>query len=176
MSSTIIISLITIGFVMLVLFIITLFLPSAWTIEEQTIIAASPAAVFPYINESRRWRSWSMWNKKQDATIELTYNDIEKGLGAVQQWTSLQASGTLTIVQSNDDESIQYHLDIDKQNFIVYGQILLAPIDQATNVIWTSRSEFNSFNPLRRLQSAALRRMLSYQMKAGLLQLSELVK
>ena len=117
-----------------------------------------------------------MWSKKYDGTIELTYNEIEKGLGAVQQWTSLQASGTLTIVQSNEDESIQYHLDIDKQNFIVYGQILLAPVEEATNVIWTSRSELSSFNPFRRLQSAALRKMLSNQMKAGLSELSELIK
>lgn len=175
MSPTIIILLIIAGFVMLVLFIITLFLPSAWTIEEQVNLQTKADDIFPYINEPRKWKDWSVWSKAHDTTIELTYNDVVKGLGAMKQWTSLQAAGTLTIVQSNEDESIQYHLDIDKQRFIVYGQILLVSLEQKTNVIWTCRSEFNSFNPLLRLQSAALRRMLTHQMKTGLAQLGELV-
>ncbi len=168
MSSTLIILLIVIVFALLVTFIITLMMPAAWTIEERIGVYAGTKDIFPYLNQSKQWRLWSIWSGPANADIKWTYNDIPAGLGATQQWQQLQSSGTLTIVQSNEEESIQYHLDIDQQSFIVYGQLLLAPTDQQTIVIWTCRSELNSFNPFKRLQSAALRRMLTEQMQQSL--------
>ncbi len=148
--------------------LLALFMPNKWRVEEQVVINAFPEMLFPLINKPSNWQKWSVWSAEFDESIELEYGEIQEGLGAVQAWTSHQMKGTLTIVQSIEDQAVQFHLSLDDNRHILHAKIGFAPLGQQTIVTWTTKYEEDGINPLKRLQSSTLRKLLQHNMQTSL--------
>ncbi len=96
----------------LVLFVITLFLPNQKVVERTLVIKASQKAVFSLVNDLKSWEKWSPWYAI-DTTAELAYSDPASGEGAWYTWKSENSdlgTGKLTITGSYAYDSLHIGL------------------------------------------------------------------
>ena len=155
-------------FLVLVVILFALFIPNKWDLEEQVTLNAMPEMLFPLFNRPSNWAKWSIWSPEFDESIETESGEIQEGLGAVQSWTSDQMNGILSITQSTEDRSIQFHLALDNHRHIFHAQIALLPLGEQTSVTWTTKYIEEGINPLKRLQSSTLRKLMRYNMQTSL--------
>jgi uncharacterized protein YndB with AHSA1/START domain len=99
------------GIILLVLIAAAL-QPAECRYERQALIAASPAVVFPYVNEPRRWLDWSPW-EKVDPAMQRTYDGPAAGTGSAYAWDGNKhiGAGRMTITDSQPDERIVFRLE-----------------------------------------------------------------
>ena len=53
------------GIFLLVMLVVGFVLPTYWYAERSVLIQASPAVVFPYVNNLKKWREWAVQNERQ---------------------------------------------------------------------------------------------------------------
>ena len=155
-------------FLLVVVLLLALFIPNKWRLEEQVVVNAMPEMLFPLFNRPSNWSKWSIWSQEYDESIKLEYGEIEDGLGAVQSWTSDQMSGLFTVVQTSEDESLQLHFALDEHQHIFHAKIELTGLGEQTSVTWTTKYVEEGMNPLKRLQSGTLRKLMRYNMQTSL--------
>ncbi|MBN4081863.1 SRPBCC family protein [bacterium AH-315-C07] len=99
------------GFVVL-LFVVSIFLPSEVHVERSTVIKADVSAIFDHVNDLKKWTKWMPW-MEMDPDIEITYGSSSSGSGASYSWVGNAdvGSGTLTIKESVENKSISTELD-----------------------------------------------------------------
>ena len=56
--------------------------PSDYRVTRSAELPAAPAAVFPHVNELRKWPAWSPWAKK-DLDAKNTFEGPSSGTGAL---------------------------------------------------------------------------------------------
>ena len=119
--------------------------PASYRYERSTIIKASPAQIFPYINDLRRWEQWSPWIEiAPDSNV--TFNDIRDGTGMSMHWEGdpKAGEGTMTIIESTPDELVRLRLDFVKPMAgTATSDITLSPADGGTRVAWSMYGENN---------------------------------
>lgn len=67
--------------------------PATFTIRRTTYVDAAPEAIFPLINDFRRWRDWSPYEDR-DADLKRTLSGAEAGEGSVYEWSGNKNVGT----------------------------------------------------------------------------------
>lgn len=149
-------------------FVIAMQLPKSWTIQAIELVEGKPSEIFPLIERVNKWKSWTVWNKQNDESIEINYSQQKRGIGATKTWKSKRLSGILTIVQVSLEESVHYHLDLDNHNFIAKGFVQISPNGGSTQVVWHCESQITSNNPYRILQHYALKNVLMQDIQASL--------
>ena len=101
------------GALILLLILVSFFLPSTVHIERTKVIKAPPATVFSLVNNLRTYDDWMPWNRK-DPNMHQTFGDKDSGTGASYSWTSTDkevGNGTLTITESVPDTRVMTALD-----------------------------------------------------------------
>lgn len=94
---------------------VSLFIPSSYKVERSTIMKAPVETVFDHVNDLRKNELWSPW-QAQDATMEIEYGDIVKGLGAAYSWTSEQmGEGSLRIIKTQPYKRIETYLEFGER-------------------------------------------------------------
>jgi hypothetical protein len=119
--------------------------PATFRYERRAVIAAPPEAIFPNINDFRRWAEWSPW-EKLDPAMKKTYGGAPSGVGATYGWIGAKAGeGTMVITESRPSEYLALDLAFIKpfpaQNKTVFT---LAPKAGGTEVVWTMTGD-NTF-------------------------------
>lgn len=113
-------------------------LPAEFRVERTATVAASPAQVFPHINDLRKWQNWSPW-AKMDTNAKATFDGPESGTGAIFNWAGNDkvGEGRMTIIESRTNEAIKMKLDFLKpwpaSNM---ADFTLVPDGQQTKVTW----------------------------------------
>lgn len=153
--STIFILLILLGFALLVVMVLGIFLPATWQVEKAELIYASPSELFLLLNSPEKWPEWTVWNKENQAGIEFEYQGPNGGLGAIQIWTGSRINGQLTITRSVVDKELQYQFDVDNGKFILLGTIVLDIAEGGyTQLAWRFElKEIKNSNPINRYQA-----------------------
>jgi hypothetical protein len=91
--------------------IVGVFLPSKYGTERSILIKAPVEDVFMLVNDLEKMQLWSPWRANDD-TMQVTYGDVKKGLGAVMSWTSVKSgNGSMVISESIPFESVVTDLD-----------------------------------------------------------------
>src|SRR5437667_51214 len=82
----------------LLLFVVSLFLPGKWRVERSLSMRADSAAIYPYLANLKRWPEWTPWTKEKDPTLEWSFEGATEGTGAIQRWKSKKfGSGVLRL-------------------------------------------------------------------------------
>src|SRR5256885_13800906 len=81
------IPIIVVGFI-----IIVAMQPSNYRVARSVVIAAPPDAVFPHMNELKKWEAWNPWGKA-DPNMKLTYGGPASGVGANYSWAGNREAG-----------------------------------------------------------------------------------
>lgn len=106
-------------------------------LERSRTIDAPPEAVFPLVDDFRRWADWSPW-EKLDADLKRTYSGAPRGVGAVYAWEGKKAgSGRMEIATSEPAMRIVIKLDFIKP-FAAHNtaEFTFARDGQGTKVTW----------------------------------------
>lgn len=111
-------------------------LPGIWHAERTVVIRAPASTVFPYLNNIKRWREWSVWNQQQ-----TEYSGPEAGVGATGRWNSEEGRIVMKIMQSEPDQRVAYTLLSNGGAFRAEGILTLLPEGEATRVVWSAVGE-----------------------------------
>lgn len=102
--------------VVLVIFIVVVALRSPdFRVARSASIAAPPAAVFPHVNDLRKWQMWSPW-AKMDPNCKINYDGPEAGTGASYTWAGNKkvGEGRLTVMESCPGVLVRLKLEFMK--------------------------------------------------------------
>ncbi|MDX8479114.1 SRPBCC family protein [Mesorhizobium sp. VK24D] len=112
--------------------------PNDFVVSRSARIKAPAEAIFPLIDDFRRWPEWSPF-EKLDPNIKRTLSGAESGKGAAYAWegNSKAGKGRMEIVNSTPPSLIALKLDFEKP-FRANNSVdfTLTPSDEGTTVTW----------------------------------------
>ncbi len=116
-------------------------LPSDYSVERSVVIKAEPSAIFPYLNDLKRWPEWSPWTKEKYPKMETTYHGADSGVGAESKWTDPDnGNGRMVITKSDPENGIDYDLFFDEFPKSM-GTITLKPVDGGVEISMTNAGD-----------------------------------
>jgi hypothetical protein len=116
-------------------------------VARKLLIDASPAEIFPFLEDLRNWPLWTAWARREP--MQYSYSGPERGKGAAQHWETADMEGVLTITQSTQDEHIAYNHELAAGRYQLEGVIALEPVGSMTRVTWISQWRSNDLPWLR---------------------------
>lgn len=115
--------------------------PNDFVVSRSASIKAPAEAIFPLINDFRRWPEWSPF-EKLDPQMQRTLSGAESGKGAAYAWegNSKAGKGRMEITGSAPSSQVALKLDFEKpfraSNSVDFS---LAPSGEGTTVTWAMR-------------------------------------
>ena len=161
-----------------ILFIISLFLNSKFSINREIVIKAQPEDIYNYFDDLKLWDSLTVWTKLQDSTLNNIYGSQTSGEGAGMRWYSKKiGDGDLKITSSHPVRELEYEMGLDKGSFKMKGKVSFVIIKDGTRVTWLNAGDVG-FNPMARLflAFANVESMMAPDYEKGLANLKKLVE
>ena len=159
---------------LLLLLIISFFLPSAWSVERSIIINADADIIFPYIDNLRRWPEWTVWYKDSENLV-VTYEGPEEGIGAISRWKDKNHDGLMKIVESQPNELVAYDLRFDKNASPMHGSIMLNSTIETTEIVWTATGDVG-INPISKYFALMLNSWMGEDFERSLAKLKAILE
>lgn len=119
--------------------------PSDFRISRSATMAAPAAAIFPHVNELKKWEPWSPW-MKLDPNAKSTFEGPAGGKGAVMTWAGNNevGEGKMTILESKPNELVRFQLDFYKpMPGTSEAEFTFKPEGAGTVVTWTMTGKNN---------------------------------
>jgi hypothetical protein len=120
--------------------------PADFRITRTGAISAPASAVFPHVNNLHNWEAWSPW-AKLDPNAKNSFEGSSSGTGAKMSWAGNNkvGVGSMTITESNPNDSITFKLDFLKpMKATNIAEFTFTPDGDQTTVTW-SMSGNNNF-------------------------------
>lgn len=124
---------------------IGMLLPREVSVARSIEINAPAEQVFPKLNSLKAMAEWSPWMGR-DPAMQVTYNDIEAGEGAVMEWSSEQrdvGSGRQEIVESTENQKVVSALDFGDMG-TAEATLVLAGGSDTTTVTWDLKADMGA--------------------------------
>lgn len=100
-------------FFAVLIFLLSLLLPSRAVVERSGVIDAPIATVYAQVNDLKTWHSWNPWMLAQD----ITYSATTSGTGAYSSWTVTQSDkripAKVTVTNSESQQGVYYNMDFE---------------------------------------------------------------
>ena len=155
---------------------ISFVLPRDVAVSRSIAINAPPEAVFPYINDLKKFSEWSPWSKI-DPNAKFEYTGPASGVGQKVSWASSDrevGTGSQEIIESVDNQMIRTALDFGadgKANATLH----LKPAGNGTEVTWGFSFD-TGYNPISRWMGLMFDNWVGTQYEKGLVDLKKLVE
>ncbi len=141
------------GYIILAVVLVAIFLfvivaalqPGEMRVVRSTAIAASPADVFPQVNDLYKWKAWSPWAKLDPAAKE-TFEGPPAGPGAEFKWSGNKkiGEGAMKITDSRPNDLVRIALTFVRpfpcSNLV---EFTFTPEGNQTAVAWTMTGQKN---------------------------------
>lgn len=151
----------------ILLIAVSFFLPSRYRVERSVLVTAKPEAIFPLLNELRRWPEWTAWTTNREPSLVYTQSGPASGVGAVQSWTANSGNGTIKLTASDPAKGIGYELNFNEGRFVATGRIEMAAVEAGTRVTWTTEGDLGA-NPVGRYLGLLMDKMMGVDFELGL--------
>jgi effector-binding domain-containing protein len=154
--------------VVVLLLVVSFFLPSKVHVERKALIHAKPGTVFKLISNLPDWEKWSPWHRI-DPNMKLEYGEIKEGKDATYKWTSDHSkvgNGAIKIQEANPVSYIKTEMNF-MENGIAHAEYFLEPKDDGTEVRWTMDSDMG-WNPIGRYFGLLMDKMIGPDYERGL--------
>ena len=164
-----------IGLVVLLL-IVSLFLPSSAHVERSAVISAPQSTVFALVNGYARFNEWSPW-ANIDPEAVYTREGPAHGVGARQVWQSDDnnvGSGSQEITLSEPFDRVETALDFGRQG-TAQAFFDLKPEGDDTRIVWGFDTSFG-YNPIARYFGLMMDKMVGGDFEKGLANLEQLAE
>ena len=115
-----------------------LLLPASAHVERSVTIQASPAVVFPLVNDLHEFNRWSPWSEL-DANMTTTFSGPMAGVGAKMTWAGNSAVGTGSqeIIESVPNQRVKTNLQFGGYDHPSTATFTLTPEGDATQLVWS---------------------------------------
>ena len=134
-----------VAIVIAVLLIVIATRPAQFEVVRSAHISASPAIVFPLIDDFHAWTTWSPW-EKLDPNLNRQYSGAQRGTGAEYAWSGNDqvGSGSMTITESRAPEQVVIRLEF-KEPFEATNvtTFTLKPESAGSEVSWSMAGDNN---------------------------------
>jgi uncharacterized protein YndB with AHSA1/START domain len=166
---------VAIGTLMLLIVGVGLFLPSQFEVQRSVEINASPEKVYDYVVDTRQWKNWTVWNRR-DPNMRIVYSGPPFGMGARWAWESqTEGRGVMEFTRVEPNHRVEYKLHFPDYNMASSGALILEPSGKGTRITWTNVGDTGS-NPLKHYLSAMMDRMVGPDFEQGLENLKALAE
>jgi len=112
--------------------------PDTFRVARSIVVNAPADAIFPLINDYRRWPTWSPYEAK-DPQMKRTYGSTTSGKGATYAWEgdSNVGAGNMAITNSLPPSKVQIKLNMLKP-FEAHNDVtfMIEPNGDASRVTW----------------------------------------
>ena len=153
-----------------------LLLPSRYHVERSIVIGTSPASIYPYLANLKRWPEWSAWTKEADPTLVYSYEGPAEGTGAISRWEAKKlGQGEMKLTAADPIKGVQFDLSFDHGKFRCTSAMQFAPTDNGTQVTWRMESDSGA-NPVGRWFNLIMDRMVGPDFESGLAKLKRLAE
>ncbi len=90
-------------------------MPDTFTVRRTISINAAPEKIFPFIDDLRKWDSWSPY-EKIDPAMKRTYSGAANGKGSVYEWDGdwKVGKGRVEIAETSPPSKVRIKLDMIK--------------------------------------------------------------
>jgi hypothetical protein len=139
--------LIILAVIVVIFFVVVALQSEDFKISRSATVAATPAEVFPQVNDFHCWDNWSPW-AKIDPAMKVTYGGPASGEGSTYSWSgnNKAGEGKMTNLKSQPSNLIRIQLDFLKPwkatNNVEFS---FNPDSQGTLVTWTMTGKKNFF-------------------------------
>ena len=150
--------------------VVGVLLSGRWEVERSASIPAPPSAVFPWLDDPRRWDEWAPLG-----AVRATFSGPERGAGATRRWDDPEVGeGVFTILASAPDREVGYRVEVQGGRMITEGTLRLEPEASGTRIVWHEGGDFGR-NPLLGYVARSMDRTQGAQMEGALARLAEKV-
>jgi len=139
--------------IIVVLFIISFFLPSKVYVERSSVIHATQDAVFNEVNDLKNWKKWTPYHQ-EGADIRINYGDTTLGKNAYYEWrTNNYSNNNADNGSVKITESIPHNSIVARVNFMGQNEILCRfkfnSSDGTTKMKWSMEAN-TGWNPIQK--------------------------
>ncbi|NME69987.1 SRPBCC family protein [Flammeovirga aprica] len=118
-------------------------LPSEYEVKEHVYIKASRKAIFPYIDNLRKWNEWAFKLEEEGSRLSPEYHGPDEGAGAIHTWKSYDGSSAeLRVLESEPYEKVILQMSTNEGVFISEMVFTLEESDGGTVVTWGEKGDF----------------------------------
>lgn len=121
--------------------------PAAMTISRELVVNATPEALFPYLNNSKKMNDWMPW-QDSDPSVHMQYSGPEEGVGSKSSWesTGKMGVGNAVIVESTPAKSVKSQLTYTKpMEMSQLAELSLNPVQEGGTLVRWSVDGHNGF-------------------------------
>ncbi len=162
--------------IVVILAVISLFLPKDVTVERSITMRGEASDVFAYVNSLKNFNEWSPWALR-DPDLEPVFTGPDEGVGAKMSWSSDVpgvGTGSQVIVESRTDEYVKVELDFGEEgNGIADFRILSE--ENRTRIVWGFETDLG-YNPVARYMGLMFDAWIGDEYEIGLARLKLLVE
>lgn len=161
--------------IVVVLLLVSLFLPSKMRVERSLIMRYDADYVFQQINVVKNWEKWSPWHNI-DPAMKLKYEGPVMGVGASYLWESDNkkvGKGKLTLLGVEPNDSIAMEMDF-MENGKAMGYFNLLPVENGTKVSWSMTSDIG-WNPMGKYFALFMKGIVGKDFELGLQNMAKAV-
>jgi len=150
--------------------------PDAFHIERSATLSAPAEAVFPHLEDFKRWGGWSPY-EKVDPNLKRTFSGPQRGPGSTYAYEGTQiGAGRMTILESRPNEQLTIKLEFLKPfESTSTATFILKPLADGTQVTWAMDGE-NTFMGKVMSVLVDMDEMIGKDFAAGLANLNQLTE
>ncbi|WP_172826841.1 SRPBCC family protein [Flammeovirga sp. SJP92] len=118
-------------------------LPSEYNVKEHVYINAPRSAVFPYIENLRKWNDWAFKLEEEGSRLSPEYHGPDEGAGAMHTWMSYDGSSAeLRVLESEPYDKVHLQMSTNEGTFISEMIFTLEKSGEGTLVTWNEKGDF----------------------------------
>ena len=152
----------------LVLVVVSFFMPKTYSVERAVVIQAKPEAVFPLLADLKQWSKWGVWYER-DPAMTIAYSAVTTGAGAFSDWKSkTEGNGKATVTAVVPLQSVTYALEFPDEGMLGVGVLTLSPAENGAVRVTTAMKGDLGMNPMARLMGPFLDKMIGPDFEVGL--------
>ena len=177
MRKKMLIALYVLAGIVVVFLIVVATRPAQFSVSRNTMISAPAAAVFPHVDELKKWEAWNPWGKI-DPAMKLTYSGPPSGVGASYSWAgnSQVGEGRATITESRPNDLVQLRLEFFKPMAgVSTAEFTFKPQGNQTEVTWAMTGK-NNFIAKAMCMFMSMDKMIGGQFEKGLQNMKTVVE
>jgi uncharacterized protein YndB with AHSA1/START domain len=141
-----------------------------FTVVRSVQIAAPPEKVFVLVVEPRRWKDWTVWNRR-DPQMQIEYSGPASGPGSAWAWKSkTEGEGRMSFTAAEPPSRVAYELYFPDFGTTSHGEFRIDPTPGGSRVTWLMNGDMGK-NPLLRWFALNADGMVGTDFEAGLAKL-----
>ncbi len=150
-----------------ILAIVSFFLPSRQSAQRTRDMAAPPEKLWPLIANPKEWPKWAAWNQR-DPNMKISYEGADSGAGAKWAWESKsEGNGSMVFDTAEPNKQLTYTIAFPDMGSTAKGRIALDPSGSGTKVTWSFETDLGN-NPMMRWFGLMIPNMVGKDFDTGL--------